>query len=25
MAYRMAQLPMTLSEAGCHFCCFEPL
>jgi len=25
MAYRMAQLPMTLSEAEGHFCCFEPL
>jgi len=25
MAYRMAQLPMTLTEAEGHFCCFKPL
>jgi len=25
MAYRMSGLPMTLSEAGGHFCCFKPL
>jgi len=25
MAYQMAQLPMTLSEAETHFCCFKPL
>jgi len=24
MAYRMAQLPMTLSEAEGYFCCFKP-
>jgi len=24
MAYRMARLPMTLSEAEGHFCCFKP-
>jgi len=25
MAYQMAGLPMTLSEAEGHFCCFKPL
>jgi len=25
MAYRMAQLPMTVSEAEGYFCCFKPL
>jgi len=25
MAYRMARMPMTLSEAKGHFCCFMPL
>jgi len=25
MAYRMAQLPVTLSEAEGHFCCFKSL
>jgi len=25
MVYRMSQLPMTLSEAEGHLCCFEPL
>jgi len=25
MTYQMAQLPMTLSEAEDHFCCFKPL
>jgi len=25
MDYRMAQLPMTLSEAEGHFCCFNLL
>jgi len=25
MAYRMAGLPMTLSEAEGHFCCFKHL
>jgi len=25
MAYQMAQLPMTLSEAKSHFWCFKPL
>jgi len=25
MEYRMAQLPMTWSEAEGHFCCFKPL
>jgi len=25
MAYRMAQLPMTLSGDEGHFCCFKPL
>jgi len=25
MAYRMVRLPMTLSEAENHFCCFKPL
>jgi len=25
MAYRMARLPVTLSEAEGHFCCFKPL
>jgi len=25
MAYRMAQLPMTLSETEGHFCCFKLL
>jgi len=25
MAYQMARLPMTLSEAEGHFCCFKPL
>jgi len=24
MAYRMARLSMTVSEAEGHFCCFEP-
>jgi len=24
MAYRMARLPMTLSEAEGRFCCFKP-
>jgi len=25
MAYQKAQLPMTLSEAEGHCCCFKPL
>jgi len=25
MAYRMARLPVILSEAGGNFCCFIPL
>jgi len=25
MVYRMAGLPMTLTEAAGHFCCFKPL
>jgi len=25
MAYRMVQLPMTLSDAEGHFCCFKSL
>jgi len=25
MVYRMAELPMTLSEVEGHLCCFKPL
>jgi len=25
MAHRMVRLPMTLTEAEGHFCCFKPL